>query len=144
MGELNNSDVLKNVLKNLIDLSGRKTGRGQAINTIDIVMKELENKYNFLNNIKISDNRFIENEELISIKQDVNRIDSFNMGKALNDIIMTTHYSLGNKAGHFFIKELQRNIGGDYNSVMKEMGVDLGLMQLEKEVRDLSKSITRK
>jgi len=144
MTALDNSDVIKNVLKNLINISGRKTSRGQAIETIDTVMRKLENRYNFLKDIKIVDNRYIENEEVIDITHDFDKVRSSDMGKALNDIILTTHYSLGEKAGHFFIKELQRNIGGDYNSVMKEMGVDLGLMQLEKEVKDLGKTITHK
>ena len=144
MTALDNSDVIKNVLKNLIDISGRKTSRGQAIDTIDTVMRKLENRYIFLKDIRIIDNRFIENEEVIDITRDIEKVRSSDMGKALNDIILTTHYSLGEHAGHFFIKELQRNIGGDYNSVMKEMGVDLGLMQLEKEVKDLGKAISQK
>jgi len=144
MTALDNSDVIKNVLKNLIDISGRKTSRGQAIDTIDTVMRKLENRYIFLKDIKIIDNRYIENEEVIDITRDIDKVRSSDMGKALNDIILTTHYSLGENAGHFFIKELQRNMGGDYNSVMKEMGVDLGLMQLEKEVKDLGKAISQK
>jgi len=144
MADVNNSDIVRNVLKTLINISGRKTTRGHAINTIDVIMKNLKTKYSFLKNIKINDDRFIEDKEVVSIMSDIDKIDSSNMGKALNDIITTTYSSLGNKAGHFFIKELQRNIGGDYNSIMKEMGVDLGLMQLEKEINDISKTITHK
>lgn len=144
MVALDNSDVIKNVLKNLINISGRKTSKGQAIDTIDTVMRKLEERYHFLKDIKINDNRFIESNEIINITPNIDKIESSDMGKALNDIILTTHYSLGEKAGHFFIKELQRNMGGDYNSVMKEMGVDLGLMQLEKEIKDLGKTISHK
>ena len=144
MVEVTNSDVMRNVLETLINISGRKTSRGHAINTVDIVMKNLKTKYNFLKNIKIKDDRFIEDQETVSVMSDIDKIDSTNMGQALNDIIKTTYSSLGNSAGHFFIKELQRNTGFDHNSVMKDMGVDLGIMQLEKEINDLSKTITHK
>jgi hypothetical protein len=144
MAELKNSDVIENLLKTLINISSRKTSRGYALNTIDTVMKNLKDKYDFLKYIKIIDNRFIEDKEPINIMSDINNVKSDNVGKALNEIINTTQYSLGDKAGHFFIKEIRTNIGGDYSSIMKEMGVDLGLMQLEKEVNDLNKAITHK
>jgi len=144
MPEIENSDVIKNVLKILINISSRKTSKGYAFNTIDNIIKELKDKYDFLKFVKINDTRFIENEEPVSIMSNINTVNYLSMGNALNDIINTIHYSLGEQAGHFFIKELQRNIGGDYNSVIKEMGVDLGLMQLEKEVRDLDRVITHK
>lgn len=144
MVDFNKSDIIENVIKNLINISGRKTSKGHAINTVDSVMENLKHKYDFLNHIKINDNRFVEDEEAVSVMGDVNNVDSDKLGKALNEIISNTHFSLGNNAGHFFIKELQRNIGGDYSSVMKELGVDLGLMQLEKEIKDISKTISKK
>ena len=144
MAELENSKVVKNVLVNLINISGRKTSKGHALNTINFLLKKLENKYDFLRNVKIIDNRYIEDEAAVDVRSEINKINPDNMGKALSDIITTMHYNLGDKAGHFFIKELQRNIGGDYNEVIKEMGVDLGLMQLEKEIGDISKTILHK
>ena len=144
MATFDKSDIVENVLKNLIDISGRKTSKGHAIGTIDNVIKKLELKYDFLKHIKINDNRFVEDDPAVSVMKDINKIDANKMGKAINDIISNTHFSLGNNAGHFFIKELQKNIGGDYNSVMKEMGVDLGLMQLESEINDLGKTISKK
>ena len=144
MATFDKSDIVENVLKNLIDISGRKTSKGHAIGTIDNVIKKLELKYDFLKHIKINDNRFVEDDPAVSVMKDINKIDANKMGKAINDIISNTHFSLGNNAGHFFIKELQKNIGGDYNSVMKEMGVDLGLMQLESEIKNIKKTISKK
>lgn len=143
MSNLDKSDLIENVLKNLITISGRKTSKGHAIYTVDSVMEKLKTKYEFLRHIKINDNRFVEDEEPVAVLKEINSIDENIMGKALNEIISNTHFFLGNNAGHFFIKELQRNIGGDYISVMKEMGVDLSLMQLEREIKDLGKSISK-
>ena len=52
--------------------------------------------------------------------------------------------SLGKDAGHFFIKELRRNIGDNFSTIIEDMGVDLGLMQLEIEINDISKTISKK
>ena len=64
------------------------------------------------------------------------------MGEAIHDIITTMDNSLGEDAGYFFIKEIRRNLDDEYKTSMDNMGVDLGLMQLEREVRNLEKSIT--
>ncbi len=143
MADFKKSDVIKNLLDTLIELSGRRTDKGYAINTMDSVLNNLKEKYDFLKNIRINDTRFVEDEEVVSVMSDVNNVDSVLMGKALNDIVRYTNNNLGKNAGHFFIKELRRNIGGDYTTVMKDMGVDLSLMQLEKEIKDLSSTINK-
>ena len=42
MAELEKSEIVKNLLNVLIDISGRKTDRGHAIYTLDSVMKKLD------------------------------------------------------------------------------------------------------
>jgi len=144
MARLEKSDVVKNLLNNLISISGRKTDRGHAILILEDVMKKLENKYDFLKNVQIKDTRYIEDIDTIKVMPDINDVNSSDMGKALQDIITTMDSSLGENAGHFFIKELNNRLDDDNRNIINDMGVDLSIMQLEREVRDLEKTITRK
>jgi len=144
MAELEKSDILKNLLDNLINISGRKTTRGHAIYTLERVVRKLEDKYDFLKNVKIKDTRYIEDDDTVSVMSDVNVVDSFEMSRAIQDIVTTMDDQLGEDAGHFFIKELKGNLDDDSISFMDEMGVDFSVLQLEREVRNLEKFITRK
>jgi len=144
MPELEKSAIVENLLNILINISGRKTDRGHAIITMDAVMKKLEDKYDFLKHVKIKDTRYIEDVDTVSVMSDINVVESSEMGRALQDIITTMDNSLGKDAGHFFIKELRTSLDDDYKTSMDDMGVDLSLMQLEREVKELEKSITRK
>ena len=72
---------------------------------------------------------------------DLDSISRLDVGKAIHDIITTLNRDLGKNAGYFFIKELSRNIGSDYNSEIKDMGVDLSLLQLEHEVNEMEKRL---
>ena len=144
MPELEKSAIVENLLNILINISGRKTDRGHAIITMDAVMKKLEDKYDFLKHVQIKDTRYIEDVDTVSVMSDINVVDSSEMGRALQDIITTMDNSLGKDAGHFFIKELRTSLDDDYKTSMDDMGVDLSLMQLEREVKELEKSITRK
>ena len=141
MAELENSAIVKRVIQTLIDISGRKTTKGLAVYKMSDLMKKLQKKYDFLKNVEIKDTRFIEYEEPVSVMAGINNIKSNDLGKALYDIIKNMNISMGDDAGHFFIKELRNNIGDDFSLVMEDMGVDLGLMQLEVEVNQMTKKI---
>lgn len=145
MPELRKSDVVENVLTTLIKISGRKTNKGHALFTMDSLIKKLEDRYDLLKNIQIKDTRYSEDEDAISIMTTgIDDAESTEVGKAIHDIITTMNRDLGRDAGHFFIKELRTTLDAEYIALIEDMGVDLGLMQLEYEVGELEKRVTRK
>lgn len=141
MPEFQNSDVVKHILGKLIDISSRKTSLGHAVFTVQDLINKLKNKHDFLKNVQVTDTRFVEFGDPISIMTKIDDVKSNDIRNALYDIIKMMNDSLGKDAGHFFIKELRSNIDEDYYSVMEEMGLDLGLMQLEYEVNEMSKKL---
>ena len=144
MPELEKSDIIKNLLSTVIDISGRKTNKGYAISTMDSLIKKLKTRFEFLKHVQIKDTRFSEDEDSVSVVSDINAIESSEVGKAINEIITTMDRSLGKSAGHFFIREIQSTLSDEYNSSIKDMGVDLGLLQLEREVEEWEKMTTQK
>ena len=141
MPQLENSDVVKHVLQTLINISSRKTTSGQAISTLYDSVNKLRAKYSFLKHVEIKDTRFLEFDDPITVMSEIDGIKSNNVGRALYDIIKTMNSSLGKDAGYFFIKELRNRMEEDYISTIEEMGLDLGLMQLEFEVNEMTKKL---
>jgi len=139
--ELENSEIVKYVLQKLIDISSRKTTAGHAVSTMHDLVKNLERKYIFLKNVEIKDPRFIEISNPVSVMTGINIIKLVEVGKALSDIIKTMQLKLGDEAGHFFIKEFKNSLEEEYNTTIEEMGLDLGLMQLESEVNKMVKKL---
>lgn len=141
MSEFENSDIIKHVLDKLISISSRKTTSANAIGTLNNSIKVLEKKYDFLKNINVKDTQFIENEDQITVMTEINNIDANKIGMALYEIIKSINLNLGKEAGYYFIKELKNSINFEYSTTMIDMGVDLGLMQLEFEVNEMSKKL---
>lgn len=141
MADIENSEVVSHVLKNLVSISGRKTTQEQAFSAMSDLIKKFQNKYDFLKHIEVKDTRFSEIHDTITVMSDINSVNSEDIGKALYDIIKNMNLSLGKNAGHFFIKELRTRIGGDYTAMIDDMGIDLGLMQLEFEVEQMTKKL---
>jgi hypothetical protein len=139
------SDIIKSVLKTLISISSRKTDLPYAIMTIEDLIKRLEAQYNFLKHVQINDDVYNEESgDVISVMSDINTVPPTELGKALHSIINSVNRSLGENAGHFFIKEIRNKLSDDYLNVMRDMGVDLGLMQLESEITRLEREITKR
>ena len=141
MPQLENSDVVKHVLQNLINISSRKTTSGHAISTLYESINKLKEKYAFLKHVEIKDTTFLELGDPVTVMSEIDGVGSNKIGKALHDIIQTVNSNLGKDAGYFFIKELRSRMGRDYISTIEEMGLDLGLMQLEFEVNELTKKL---
>ena len=145
MPVLKKSDIMKNVLKTLISISSRKTDLPYTILTMDELMKRLETQYRFLKHIQINDDFYSEQTgDIISVMSDINAVPPTELGKAIHSIIDSMNRSLGENAGHFFIKEIRNKLSDEYLMSMRDMGVDLGLMQLESEIYRLEREIAER
>jgi hypothetical protein len=143
MPSLDKSQIIKNVLKTLISISSRKTDLPYAIMTIEDLMKRLETQYRFLRHVHINNEFYKEDSgDVISVMSDINTVSPTQLGKAIHSIISSMNRSLGENAGHFFIKEIRNRLSDESRSIMEDMGIDLGLMQLESEILRLEKDLT--
>jgi hypothetical protein len=139
------SEIIKSLLKTLISISSRKTDLPYTIMTIEDLMKQLETHYRFLKHIHINNNFYKEESgDVITVMSDINNVPPTQLGKAIHSIIYSMNRSLGENAGHFFIKEIRNKLSDDYLNVIKEMGVDLGLMQLESEIVHLERELSQR
>ncbi|MBN1860183.1 MAG: hypothetical protein JW840_01845 [Candidatus Thermoplasmatota archaeon] len=145
MPVLEKSEIMKNILKILISISSRKTDLPYTIMTIEDLMKQLEARYGFLKHIRINDDFYNEESaDIITVMSDINKVPPTQLGKAIHSLIDSMNRSLGENAGHFFIKELRNKLSDEYLNVMRDMGVDLGLMQLESEITRLERELAER
>lgn len=133
--------VIKDVLNTILTISGRKTTQSHAIYLLGSTLKNLKKQYSFLNNISIKDTTYLEDTEPVTIMGNVNEIALNKMGPAVKDIIIHLNKSLGEEAGHFFLKELSQKLNDESVNALKEIGVDLDLMHLELQVSKMEKDI---
>jgi hypothetical protein len=139
------SEVIKNVLRTLLSISSRKTDLPYSVMTMEELIRRLETKYRFLKHIQIKDDFYNEeSNDMISVMSDINAVPLPELGKALHSIIASMNRSLGDNAGFFFIKEIRNKLSDEYITGMKDMGIDLGLMQLESEISRLEREMTER
>ena len=129
MNKLQNSDLLKNIIKAVYITASRRTAPSFAIAVIGAITKTLEQRYDFLKNIVFREEGG--SEDFVTVDSNVNSIEPFIIAKAIENIVQVVYLDLRDKAGFFFIKELMRNAGENVISNLKDIGVDLELIQIQ-------------
>ena len=135
MQKVKNSDVIKHVLSSLVDVTSSKTSKEHALLMVKTLLKTLECEYDFLRYIKIDDMDGLDNNlDAIVVISDINYVESIKIGLAIQNLIDVLKKHLGNKAGYHFIREFRDDLGEEYHSIIKNMGVDLRLVELQDEM----------
>jgi len=130
-----NSDIIKKTIFSLITVATPKTSDEYAWSCIKNLLIELRDKYPFLKYIKIGNIENIDYEiDDINVTTEINRVNSSELGRAIQDIIDLLKKRLGNKAGYFFLEEFKHVLGEKYYSIIKNMGVDLRLIELKNKL----------
>lgn len=129
MSKLKNSELLEGILKALYTTTGRRTTQSFAIAVLGAITKTLENRYDFLKNIIFpTEGR---SEDVVIIDSKIDAVEPVIVAKAIEIIVQIVYMDLKEKAGLYFIKELMRNAGDNVISNLRDIGVDLELLQLQ-------------
>jgi hypothetical protein len=131
MGTYKNSYVLGEILRSLYHVAGRRTTESFAAKVIGSIIKTLEQKYEFLEFVRIDDRGELIDDEVIAIAPEIDSIEQERLGKAIEAIIRIVYMDIIGKAGLFFIAELKKRAGDELITGLHEFGVDLVSLQIE-------------
>lgn len=135
MPDIQNSDLIKQVIKTLLVITSRRASESVSILLINTILKTLTGRYNFLKHVKIKTTLGYGDitADAVSVDSDINSVDSDTVGTVIETIIRVISMDLKEKAGIFFIKEFKNRLGENYVSEVRRYGVDLDLLQLERD-----------
>lgn len=131
---IENSEALKHVFNAIFDILERENGRRRTISTLRELIGRFSTEYDVFRYVEINDVTSIQNIETISVKIDVDEIDSNKVGEAIQKIIHETNKVLKERGGYFFIEKFKNKLNEDYLFRIKDMGVDFNAIALEQDV----------
>ena len=137
------STVTRQFLHSVIEIIGRKSSPDYAIVMVDNTVKKLQSSHEFLQFVDIKNTQYSETGDMITIRSSLDSIEPKQVGKAMQDLVMTITTAMGASAGFFFIKELKDRIGTSHEIILKSMGIDLGLLQYNYEINQKQNELQR-
>lgn len=131
MDNWKNSVLLESVLKALYTVASRRTSVKSASEAIGSSIKTLENKYSFLKFVNAGGKDITQGGFAINVSSNVNKVDTSQVGKAIESLIRVVYNDIGTEAGLYFISELKEHTGDEITKMISTMNVDLDQVQLE-------------
>ena len=135
MAEVKNSDIVKQTLRALLTVAGRRTLDSYAVQVLGIVLKKLEREYDFLKFVEVKEALSADVKDMVTVASDIDAVEPGSIGEAIDTIIRVTYMDLEEDAGIYFITELKERLGETYVAEIRKQGVDLE--RIEAEQHDL-------
>jgi len=146
MTNVKNSEVINHVMDSFFHVISTKTSPAHAWLTLKIIMQEIEYDHDFIKSVDVVDIEDVKtyikmskrNEKefnIVQVHTDV--VDHTNedlIGKAIQSLADKLKKYMGKKAGYHFLREFRDDLGEDYHSIIKKMGVDLRLIELQEDL----------
>ena len=131
MQQFGNKDIIGHIIRSVIDVIRRRTSEGYALIVIGNVVRTMSEEYAFLNGVRIKGTQYDEIADIVAVDDDVNYVDEKEIGAGVKDFIENVTTSMGSHAGYFFIKEVKEELPYYLGERLKNLGIDLNLMQLQ-------------
>ena len=128
---LDNEYMITNILSALLKTIIRRTEENYAIAAVGAIIKTLEQKYEFLKYLKIQKDTF--HNEFVKVTPQINNVNPKKISRIIEILFQIVYNDLGEKAGLFFIKEVQNNTDYDVIIQLKEQGIDLELIEIQQQ-----------
>lgn len=143
---ITNADLLKNSLRSLYAVAGRRTSSRFADDVIRSSLKILKERYPFLKGVVIKQQGSQSEDDDICIKKSmIDSIPSERIGKTIESLVRMVYDELNEEAGLYFITELKEHLVKKMSKQLVKTGIDLDQIQLEQhhawERRERKKAI---
>ena len=127
---MRNSDLLIKIINALILTSSRKTSKIYAVSVINTIIETLAQKFEFYRYIKIVPD-IEKNKDFVEIAYDIDGIEPQEIAKAIEVLVRVIYMDLRSKCGLNFLDEIKKIIGTQVIWRLRELGIDLDLLQTE-------------
>ena len=126
-----NSEIISYIIQAIIKAISRRTTNNFAVLTIDIVIRKLEFKYDFLKFIEIDNGIYSEGINAVKINREIDSIKMSELEKAINEIIYILIKKLGKNKRYYFTKEIKDEIESKFKSLGEENIFNLDFTQYD-------------
>jgi len=132
--QLKQTLVVKHILKALVDILSDSSSESYAILMVNNVLRNYEEKFNFLKNIKIAGIRYSKGLDQIVVPSEIDKIRRSDLGRSIQKILEAIVESLGEEGSKYFIGKLKERLGKAYLLRIEEIGVNLHMIELKQNL----------
>lgn len=119
------ADVLRRVLKTLIEVLEKQTSKAFAIEFMTHRVDAVRQQHSFLEYVKINDIRYTLGANEVIVQPDMNAVDALELGKAIQMILQETENALTMLGRTSILESLRTHLTAEYLLKLEEMKVSI-------------------
>ncbi len=123
--EIQKSDVIRRLLKVLLEVLERQTSKSFAIACLQQKIDKLRQSYPFLDHILVNDIRYTLGPEELVVHQEINTVEAQDLGEAITLILQEIDSTLTDLGRNSIASDLKTRLTFEYLTKLKEMGVTI-------------------
>jgi len=123
--QIEKSDVVRRVLKVLIELVEKQTSKTFALDFMARRVRALQPSYPFLGFVSIRDIRYTMGVDEVVVRQEVNAVDTLELQKALQFILNDTDKALLDLGRTAVVSDLKTHLTANYLAKLEELGITI-------------------
>jgi hypothetical protein len=121
------SDVVRRLLKTLIELMEKQTSKSHAIEFIARRVEALRQQYSFLEYITINDIRYTLGADDVIVQEKINTVDATEVGRAIVSLLQDIDKGLTDLGRTSVVDDLKTHLTMQYTNKLEEMGVTIAV-----------------
>jgi hypothetical protein len=121
------SDVVRRLLKTLIELLEKQTSKAYAIEFIGRRVEALRQQYAFLEYVSVNDIRYTLGADDVIVQQKINNVDMREIGRAIDSLLKDTDKGLTDLGRNSIVDDLKIHLTMEYITKLEEMGVTIAV-----------------
>jgi len=121
--------ILNEIFRSILGIIEKKIAVDFGVKYLDAIIKKCSEKHEVLKYIKVDINRSEEGINAIEIDPVINSIDSYDLGKAIKDLLVRSQIDLKNLTNNFF-NDFEENIDKEVLPEIEKIGVNLHILEL--------------
>lgn len=121
------SDVVRRLLKTLIELLEKQTSKAYAIEFIGRRVEALRQQYAFLEYVSVNDIRYTLGADDVIVQQQINNVDMREIGRAIDSLLKDTDKGLTDLGRNSIVDDLKTHLTMEYITKLEEMGVTIAV-----------------
>jgi len=126
--------VLKHVINALVNVLIDSSTQSYAVLVMNNFLKKSTDRYGHLKDIKIDSINYSEDINAISIPETIESTRESELGRCIQKLIEEVTFSFNEEGGAHFIEKFKEYLGKAYILRIEEMGVNLHMIQLRKDL----------
>ena len=122
--------LIQHLFTAIIDLASKELSQGEIMKSCNDILQDLRGSHSVFHYVNIDMNQYTKGIEAFHFSSEINRVDSYLVGKAIRDLLQEVNTLIIEESSNF-IENIKKRLGAKYTADLEKIGVNFHMLELK-------------